>query len=76
LRHAPQQRRDVTVTLACDSPDCTRTTPAVVSLNRCAAPEGWWMQVSANRLIVACCPEHFNAALHAQVGQVAEKETT
>jgi hypothetical protein len=56
----------MTVTLACDSPDCFRTTPAVVSLNRCAAPEGC--------LFVACCPEHFNAALHAQAGQASSQE--
>jgi hypothetical protein len=77
----------MSVTLTCDAPDCSRTTPAVVSLNRCAAPEGWWMQVtrfsgentsreqvSQSRLIVACCGEHFNAALHAQAGQASSPE--
>ena len=53
----------MSVLLICDAPGCMKTTPAVVKLNRAAAPDGWRMQATATGiLVVACCDDHLNIA--------------
>ena len=54
----------MSIRLICDAPNCMETTLAVVKLNRPAAPDGWWMQTATkDRIVVACCEQHFNDAV-------------
>lgn len=53
----------MTVRLTCDAPGCGKETvaePVGVSFR---APDGWWMQVGRQRIIVACCTDHLNEVL-------------
>jgi hypothetical protein len=52
------------VLLVCDAPGCFASTPGLARQGKVAAPAPWWMQKARDEtMIVACCEEHFVAAM-------------